>query len=281
MFVHTVFLFFIPLMAIAAYLLAGRRRESCGDREPRLADPFLVFYTAYEVTVGVGAGILVDYANGLPAREQAAVADAIQEYTGSPILGDPMSVSLALALLGWVVAMVAAAVALYRAGAGWPVTLLVGFGAVFAIHPPPVGPVGLVCFAAAAVLIERARAREAKAVVRDRLPPDLARRLMSVTARRVLLLGPPLAFAAFEGFHPRREVNAQAVMESRDVVRGIPRHSTRPDRPGRRFRGDSRGRARRRPRLVDAARDRRVPDLLQRLRRHRRNRHRPRDANGA
>jgi hypothetical protein len=36
---------------------------------------------------------------------------------------------------------------------------------------------------------------------------------MSVTARRVLLLAPPLAFAAFEGLHPRPDVNAQAVME--------------------------------------------------------------------
>jgi uncharacterized membrane protein len=36
---------------------------------------------------------------------------------------------------------------------------------------------------------------------------------MSATARRVLLLAPPLAFAAFEGIHPRPEVNAQAVME--------------------------------------------------------------------
>jgi hypothetical protein len=37
------------------------------------------------------------------------------------------------------------------------VTLLVGFAALFAIHPPPIGPVGLACFAAAAVLIERGR----------------------------------------------------------------------------------------------------------------------------
>jgi uncharacterized membrane protein len=36
---------------------------------------------------------------------------------------------------------------------------------------------------------------------------------MSATARRALLLAPPLAFAAFEGLHPRPEDNAQAVME--------------------------------------------------------------------
>ena len=60
--------------------------------------------------------------------------------------------------------MIAAAVAFRRAGAGWPVTLLVGGAALFAIHPPPIGPVGLVCFAAAAVLIERSRARRPSAV---------------------------------------------------------------------------------------------------------------------
>ena len=51
--------------------------------------------------------------------------------------------------------MVAAAVALRRAGAGWLVTVLLGLTALFAIHPPPVGPAALVCFAVAAVLIER------------------------------------------------------------------------------------------------------------------------------
>ena len=153
-----------PLLAIAAYVLLGSLKSRAATVSRVALVFFLVFYTAYEVTVGVGTAVLVDYANGLPAAEQAAVADAIQDYNGSNILGDPMSVSLALGSLGWVVAMVAAAVAFRRSGAGWPVTLLIGFAAVFFVHPPPVGPVGLVCFAAAAVLIERARAREAKAV---------------------------------------------------------------------------------------------------------------------
>jgi hypothetical protein len=65
--------------------------------------------------------------------------------------------TLRLGFFGWVVAMVAAAVAFRHAGAGWPVTLLVGFAALFALHPPPIGPLGLACFACAGVLIERAR----------------------------------------------------------------------------------------------------------------------------
>ena len=125
---------------------------------------FLVFYTAYESNVGIGTGILVDYANGLPAAEQAVVADAIQDYNRNPILTDP-SLSLLAGGLGWIVAMIAAAVAFRQVGAGWGLTLLIGFAAVFAVHPPPTGPLGLVFFVAALVLVERARARNATALV--------------------------------------------------------------------------------------------------------------------
>ena len=132
---------------------------------------FLVFYTAYEVTVGLGTGILVDYANDLPAAEQAVVADAIQHYNEDNILGDPISVSLVAGLLGWMVAMVAAAVALRRAGAGWAADRACRRSrALFAIHPPPVGPAALVCFAAAAVLIERRWALVATAGARQSRP---------------------------------------------------------------------------------------------------------------
>jgi hypothetical protein len=161
--VHTSLLLFTPLLGIAAFVLL-RGIESRAAALSRIALVFfLVFYTAYEVTVGLGTGVLVDYANGLPAAEQAAVADAIQHYNGNAILADP-SISLVLGALGWIVAMLAAAVAFRGAGAGWPVTILVGLAALFAIHPPPVGPFALGCFAAAAVLIERWRAREVRAV---------------------------------------------------------------------------------------------------------------------
>jgi hypothetical protein len=162
LFVHTAFLFFTPLLGIAVYMLL----RGLGSRAATVSRValvfFLVFYTAYEVTVGVGTGILVDYANGRPAAEHAAIAGAIQDYNGNAILSDP-SVSFFLGGLGWIVAMIAAAVAFRRAGAGWPVTLLVGFSALFAVHPPPIGPIGLACFAAAVVLIERARTHDARA----------------------------------------------------------------------------------------------------------------------
>jgi hypothetical protein len=162
LFVHTAFLFVTPLLGIAAFILL-RGLSGLAATVSRVALVFfLVFYTAYESNVGIGTGVLVDYANGLPAAEQAVVADAIQDYNRNPIITDP-SVSLVAAILGWMTAMIAAAVAFRRAGAGWVLTLLVGLAAVFAIHPPPLGPLGLVCFAAAAVVVERARARDAAA----------------------------------------------------------------------------------------------------------------------
>lgn len=163
-FVHTVFLFFIPLMALAAYLLLSGVQSRAATVSRLSLVLFLVFYTAYEVTVGLGTGVLVDYANGLPPAEQAAVAAAIEDLNANDVLADPLSVSLVLGLLGWVVALVAAAVALRRAGAGWAPTVLVGLSALFAIHPPPVGPAALICFAAAALLIERWRAGDPEAL---------------------------------------------------------------------------------------------------------------------
>jgi hypothetical protein len=161
LFVHTTFLFFTPLLGLAGFFLL-RGLEGRAATVSRVAIVFfLVFYTAWEMTIGVGTGVLVDYANGLPPAEQAVVADAIQDYNRNWIAADP-SIALVLGSLGWIVAMVAAAIAFRHAGAGWPLTLLVGFAALFAIHPPPIGPIGLACFAAAGVLIDRARAEEAK-----------------------------------------------------------------------------------------------------------------------
>ena len=170
LFVHAGMLFLLPLLGIAVFVLL-RGLEGGAALVSRVAVAFfLVFFTAYEVSVGVGTGILVQYANGLPAAEQAVVADAIQDYNEHWLVTDP-SVALIVTVLSWVVATIAAAVAFRRSGAGWPVTLLVGGAALFAIHPPPIGPVGLVCFAAAAVLIERSRTRVDAPVVGARDDP--------------------------------------------------------------------------------------------------------------
>jgi hypothetical protein len=159
LFVHTATLLLIPLLGLASFwLLRGLRSPAASVSRVALVF-FLVFYTAFEMTVGVGRGVLVDYANGLPPAEQAVVAEAIQDYNVNSIAGEPTSVALIAGTLGWVVAMLAAALAFRRAGAGWAATLLIAGAAVFAAHPPPFGPIGLASFIAAVVVVERWRAR--------------------------------------------------------------------------------------------------------------------------
>jgi hypothetical protein len=158
--VHTVLLLAFPVLGLAAFWLV-RGLDGWAATVSRVSVVlFLVFYTAYEITVGVGTGILVDYANGLPPAEQAAVADAIQDYNRNWIVAEPASIALIVGFLGWVTAMTAAAFAHRKAGATWPVTLLIAGAALFAIHPFPVGPVGLVCLVAAMLLLERSHGRE-------------------------------------------------------------------------------------------------------------------------
>jgi len=164
LFVHVTFLLVTPLLGIAAFVLLNGLSSRAATVSRVALVFFLVFYTAYESNVGIGTAILVDYANGLPAAEQAVVADAIQDYNRNAILTDP-SLSFLAGGLGWIIAMIAAAVAFRREGAGWALTLLIGFAAVFAIHPPPIGPLGLVCFAVAVVLAERTRARDTAGLV--------------------------------------------------------------------------------------------------------------------
>jgi hypothetical protein len=163
LYVHLATLLMFPVIGLAGFALL-KGVESVAATISRVGVVlFLVFYTAYEVTVGVATGVLVRYANDLPATEQAAVADAIQDLNGNWIAADPVSIALVLGFFGWVVGMFAAAYALRRDGAGWWVTMTVAGASLFAIHPPPLGPVGLVSLAVAGVLVERWRARPAVA----------------------------------------------------------------------------------------------------------------------
>ena len=153
--VHITLLLAFPFLALAAFLLLDGLRGRAATVARVALVFFAVIYTAWEVMVGLSTGILTDYANKLPVAEQAAVAGAIQDFNEHWIT----QVALLIGFSGWVVAMVATAIAARGAGAGWPAVALVGIAAAFVIHPPPIGPIALVSFAAGALLVERARTR--------------------------------------------------------------------------------------------------------------------------
>jgi hypothetical protein len=152
--VHVGTLVFIGLIGLALYRLV-RDLPGRAARISRLAiGPFVVFYGAYEVVIGLATGALVQHSNDAPTDERPALSDAIQSLQDNAIVGDP-GVLATIGALAWITAALAAAVAYRRAGAPVLVPVLLGLSLVVVSHPPPIGPIGLVCFAAAVVLLRK------------------------------------------------------------------------------------------------------------------------------
>jgi hypothetical protein len=153
--VHLVLLVGFPLLALATYVLLDGLvgRAATVARVSLLF--FLAFYTAYEAIVGLATGIAAEFANGLEGAAQGGAAAAIEELNRHWIV----NAAVAIGSVAWIVAMVATAVAVRRIGVRWPALALLGVAGAFVMHPPPIGPVALVAFAAAATLVEHARRR--------------------------------------------------------------------------------------------------------------------------
>jgi hypothetical protein len=154
--VHAGTLVFIGLMGLALYLLV-RDLPGKAARISRLAiGPFVLFYAAYESVIGLAIGALVQHGNDAPARQRPAVADTIQSLGDNVIVGDPGIVAM-VGSLAWVVGVVAAAIAYRHVGAPLLATILLALSFMVVSHPPPIGPIGLVCFASAVALLGRAQ----------------------------------------------------------------------------------------------------------------------------
>jgi hypothetical protein len=169
--VHIGMMFFIPLMAMVIYLLL-RCVEGIAARVSRIAlVPFVVFYSAWEVLLGIGTGVLVDDVNGLPEAERATGANLVNEFTGNLLVRD-LGVFAGIGGIGLITAAIAAGVALRReAGAPLLVTVLLGLsGFLINAHPQPYGPVGLALFVAAVLLFARSQS-----AARTPTPPEQLR----------------------------------------------------------------------------------------------------------
>jgi hypothetical protein len=155
--VHLGTLVFIGLMGVAVYLLVRDLPGRAAKISRWASGVFVLFYAAWEAVIGLATGALVQHANDVPADERPAVSDAIQSLQDNLIVGE-MSAAAIVGALAWAVAVIAAAVAYRRVGAPLIVSVLLGLSLVVISHPPPIGPIGLLCFAGAvAVLAVRDR----------------------------------------------------------------------------------------------------------------------------
>jgi hypothetical protein len=156
--VHLGTMLFIPLLAAAMFVLL-RGIDGRAARVSRVAlVVFAIFYAAFEVTVGIGSGIIANAVNDLPAAERATGADLLTTYNESTLV----SVLTTIGSIAWLVAVAAAGIALYRrANTASSVAVVILFlisAPGIAIHVTPFGPVGLALFIVALLLVIRTTA---------------------------------------------------------------------------------------------------------------------------
>ena len=153
--VHAGMVLALPLLAIGIYsLLDGLRGRAAAVGRFALV-PFVVFYVPYVAFEGIALGVLGEQLNGLtPAQRDAIAPGMVQDFASNPIFGEP-GLFWALGSTALIVVMVSTVLAFRRAGAPTRLQVLLGASALIAGHAPPLGPVGLLCFAAASWMVLR------------------------------------------------------------------------------------------------------------------------------
>lgn len=118
---------------------------------------FLVFYTVLDAITGIAGGMLIRSGRNLPPEAQALVSQQVDLLFFDPIVGgSTLSVVGILGAGGWLVGVIAAAIALSKLNVDrLSMTLLILAGILFALsHTPPTGPIGLFLFFLAVIRID-------------------------------------------------------------------------------------------------------------------------------
>ena len=147
----------IGLIALAVYLLADGLEGRAVSVSRWAIGVFAVFFSAYDAAAGIGTGYALRNAQGLSAGAQEAIYEAVKDM---PVVSLIFGLSV-VGSLAWVVALVAAAVALRRAGASLGPFILLILAGVFLMggHPYPAGTLAFGCFFLAAAWLEFASGR--------------------------------------------------------------------------------------------------------------------------
>jgi hypothetical protein len=140
------------LIALAVYIhTEGKEWRSVSVSRWSIVD-FAVFFSAYDAAAGIGTGYALRRAQALSAEGQEAVYEAVKDMPG-------LSLIFGLSIVGtgaWVVALIAAAIALRRAGAHRGPFILLILAGIFLMggHPFPAGTLAFGSFFLAAAWLE-------------------------------------------------------------------------------------------------------------------------------
>jgi hypothetical protein len=157
MWFHIIQVPLIGLIALAVYLLTEGLEGRAAKVSRWAIGVFAVFFSAYDAAAGIGTGYALRNAQGLSAAGQAAVYEVVKDAPGLSLI---FGLSI-VGTLGWVVALIAAAMALRRAGASRGPFVLLILAGVFLMggHPYPAGTLAFGCFFLATAWLELAPGR--------------------------------------------------------------------------------------------------------------------------
>ena len=158
---HMIQLPLVALVAVSVFLLTSGLQNRMASISRWAAAAFAAFFSAYDAAAGIATGFAWRQAQDMSASDQAAVFEATKDMPG-------LSLIFVISIIGtgaWVVAVVAAAIAVRRNGAPRGPYILLILAGIFLMggHPFPAGTVAFTCLFAAAVWLERAAAPRATA----------------------------------------------------------------------------------------------------------------------
>jgi hypothetical protein len=158
-FVHLSQLVLTPLVAVGVWLLLDGIQSIAATVARAFLLVWMVFFSAFDAIAGIAVGVLTRHANSLAGEEQEAVVGAIDFLFQDSQLagGNNFSVLGNLGQFSWVVLVLAATVALWRAGAARLVVGATLLSVLFASHAGYAAAVGLVALFVAELLTFRAR----------------------------------------------------------------------------------------------------------------------------
>jgi hypothetical protein len=161
--VHLLFGPALAVLGLAMYFLLNGFHGRAATISRVVTPIAIVAYIMYESIVGSATGNLVRTSLSLPAAQQAVIAQAASKLWADPILGDFPALVPIIAGVGWMLAVIAAAFALRRAGVPISVCLLFVLSIGLTVHSLPSGPIAMLSFFLVAVWVERAGEKITKA----------------------------------------------------------------------------------------------------------------------
>jgi hypothetical protein len=152
LFVHYAQLVLTPFLAFAVWkILDGIRSQAATVSRAALA-VWMVFFSAYDAAAGLATGLLARHADSLPGAEQSAVDSAVDYLLNDGLLPGGAVFLAIMPTVAWPTTVIAAAIALYRAGARRPVVACLVLSALFAFHASYPAAIGLAFFLVAEAL---------------------------------------------------------------------------------------------------------------------------------